>query len=264
MKETIFMIHGMWGNDKVWDCQKKYFQAHGYDCKTPILRFHDMAPSSLPNPELGRTSVVDYVRDLEKEITDLPSKPFIMGHSMGALLAQMLAAKGLAKAVVLLAPAPPAGITFVNATILKCFWSEITTPGFLHKPVRLTFAESVYGLFGRMPADARKSMYEKCLYESGRAIFEIGFWFLDPRGASVVDEACVQCPVLIVAGAEDKITPAKNARKLARKYKSVSTYREYADHAHWVLEEPGWEEIAGSVNDWLKNARQVAAQRRPD
>ncbi len=32
---------------------------------------------------------------------------------------------------------------------------------------------------------------------------------------------------------------------------NVVTYRELPDHAHWVLGEPGWEDVARIVADWL-------------
>jgi alpha-beta hydrolase superfamily lysophospholipase len=74
---------------------------------------------------------------------------------------------------------------------------------------------------------------------------------LDAKKANKVDDSKVTCPVLVIAGAEDRITPASVVRKVAKKYKSVSTYKEFENHAHWVLGEPGWQEVAGYVKDWL-------------
>ena len=68
-----------------------------------------------------------------------------------------------------------------------------------------------------------------------------------------MDESKVTCPVLVVAGTEDRITPASVVRKVADKYKAVSTYKEFPDHAHWVIGEPGWQEIAEHVSDWLNH-----------
>jgi len=70
--------------------------------------------------------------------------------------------------------------------------------------------------------------------------------------ASKVDESKLKCPVLIIAGSEDRITPAPVVRKIARKYKAVSTYKEFENHAHWVVGETGWEEITEYVAGWLK------------
>ena len=41
---------------------------------------------------------------------------------------------------------------------------------------------------------------------------------------------------------------------VARKYKNVSTYREFEKHGHWIVGEPGWEEVAMDVLGWLKSS----------
>ena len=69
-----------------------------------------MIAGATPPKELGRTSLLDYAADLEKLIAGLDDKPVLVGHSMGGLLAQMLAARGLARACVLLAPSAPWGV----------------------------------------------------------------------------------------------------------------------------------------------------------
>ncbi|GAB6269883.1 MAG: alpha/beta hydrolase [Smithella sp.] len=67
-----------------------------------------------------------------------------------------------------------------------------------------------------------------------------------------MDKSKVTCPVLVVAGSEDGITPASVVKKVAKKYKAVSTYKEFPNHSHWAIGEPGWQEIAQYVKDWLK------------
>jgi len=57
--------------------------------------------------------------------------------------------------------------------------------------------------------------------------------------------------VLVVAGGQDRITPASVLQKVAAKYRAVSIYKEFPNHAHWVIGEPRWQEVAGYVSDWL-------------
>ena len=105
-----------------------------------------------------------------------------------------------------------------------------------------------------MAPAAQKEIYHRFVYESGRAAAEIGLWFFDPNRAARVDESKITCPILIIAGAQDRITPASVVRKIAAKYRATATYREFADHAHWVVGEPGWPEIAGYISGWLDQA----------
>ena len=254
MADTIFMIHGMWGGPWYWANFRDRFEQAGYRCVTTTLRYHDVDPRQIPDPRLGTTSLLDYAQDLEGEIASLGVRPIICGHSMGGLLAQMLASRGLAKALLLQTPASPSGIVALTPSVIKSFWSVMTTWGFWRKPTRQTYREAVYSMLHLLPAREQKETYERFVHESGRVAFEIGFWPLDLRHASRVDRSRVTCPVLVVAGAEDRITPASVVRKVADRYSAVSTYKQFENHAHWVVTEPGWEEIVEFEIDWLKSA----------
>lgn len=251
MTETIVMIHGMWGGGWCWENYKKFFEKQGYNCINPTLRFHDMDPDGTPNSQLGTTSLLDYVEDLEKEIHNLGEIPILMGHSMGGLLAQILGSRGLANALVLLTPASPHGIIALKPSVIRSFWSGLTKWSFWRRPFRQTFNEAVYSMMHLLTVEEQKEAFSKFVYESGRAACETGFWFFDSKGAAKVDESKITCPVLVVAGAEDRITPPSVVQKVADKYRAVSTYKEFTNHAHWVIGEQGWKEIAEYISDWL-------------
>ena len=251
MAEAIVMIHGMWGGGWCWENYKSFLEQKGFQCHTPTLRYHEMDPNEQPDQRLGTTSLLDYARDLEEYISDLDQKPFLMGHSMGGLLAQILGARGLARGLVLLTPASPGGINAFKYSVIKSFWNVLTKWGWWRNPHRLSFEAAVYSMLHLLPEEDQKSVYDRCVYESGRATAEIGFWYLDFKGASKADQSNITCPVLVIAGVEDRITPASVVRKVANKYQAVSTYKEFENHAHWVVGEPGWEKIVEFAADWL-------------
>jgi pimeloyl-ACP methyl ester carboxylesterase len=232
---TLFMIHGMCGASWHWDNYKGFLEERRYTCVTPTLRYHDMDPDGEPDPLLGNTSLLDYAGDLEEEIENLGVTPVIVGYSMGGLLAQMLGSRGLGKALVVLTPASPSGILALRYSVIRCFWNAMTTWAFWRKPFRLTFAEAAYGVLNRCPAEERKQLYRGFVYESGRAATELGFWLLDSQGAAKVDGSKISFPALIVAGGQDRMTPAPVVRKIREKYATISTYKEYPDHGHFDL-----------------------------
>jgi pimeloyl-ACP methyl ester carboxylesterase len=254
MSETIFLIHGMWGGPWSWENYKGVFGQQGYRCIAATLPFHDMAPDDAPDPRLGTCSLLDYAAALEQEIRRIGLKPIVVGHSMGGLLAQILGSRGLAKALVLLAPSAPAGIMGLRFSVMKSFWSAQTQWVFWRKPMRQTFDEAAYSMLHLCPVKDQKEIYGRFVYESGRAACETGYWLFDRHGASRVDESKVTCPTLVIAGAQDRITPASVVRRVAKKYQPVATYREFANHAHWVVGEPGWQEIAEYITAWIKQA----------
>ena len=255
MCKTIFMIHGMWGGPDNWAHYKDFFEKEGYQCIVPTLRYHDIKPSDTPDPRLGQTSLLDYAEDLEKEIRTLDALPIIMGHSMGGLLAQILASRGLAHTVVLLSPGAPAGISSITLSGIRGFLSIQSKWGFWKKPIRQTFKEAAYSILNLLSPEEQKEAYAKFVYESGRAASEIVYWFFDPKHASQVDASKVTCPTLVITGSKDKIIPAFVVRKVAKKYENVSTYKEFENHAHWILAEPDWEDVARYTANWLEKSK---------
>jgi non-heme chloroperoxidase len=251
MSKTIVMIHGMFVGPWCWGNYVRHFEDVGYQCITPALRFHDMDPDDSPNPQVGKTSLLDYAEDLEKELGGLDAKPILMGHSMGGLLAQILGSRGLAKALVLLTPASPYGVVALKPSVIRAFWSGFTKWGFWRRPIRPTDEEAASSALNLVPPGEREGICDKLVYESGRAASEIGFWLLDSKKAAKVEASKITVPVLVIAGTHDRLTPASVVRKVAEKYRGVSTYKEFQDHAHWVLGEPGWEKIAAYVCEWL-------------
>ena len=175
-----------------------------------------------------------------------------MGHSMGGLIAQILATRVPAKALVLLTPASPSGIMALKPSVIKCFLNVFLRWGFWKKPHRVSADKMIYACLEFMTPEERKAICEQVVYESGRATAEIGMWLFDPNKATRVDESKVKCPVLVVSGKEDKITPHDVVEQVAKKYQALEDYRCFENHAHWVIGEPGWEDIAQYVADWLK------------
>lgn len=259
MTQTIVMIHGMMAGGWCWEGYKEFFEERGYRCITPNLRFHDMPPDKSPDLHLGALSLTDYVEDLEDEIGRLDELPVIIGHSLGGLLAQIIGSHGLVKALVLLTPASPRGILALRPSVIRTFWSAQTKWGFWTKPFRLTFKEMTYSILQLMPAEEQKKIYDKLVFESGRAVSEVGYWFFDHKRAAEVDEAKVKCPVLVIGASQDKATPISVVRKVAKKYGAVSSYKEFTGHSHWIIGEPGWQEVAEYVCSWLYQALTVLA-----
>ena len=251
MDRTILMIHGMWSGGWVWENYKDFFGNKRYACITPTLKHHDINPDAPADYRLGTTSLRDYVDELEQLIHKLATPPILMGHSMGALIAQILTGRGLAEATVLLAPAAPYGIMALRPSVVRTFLTSLIRWKFWSKPIRPTYSEASFGLLSLMPEHQRQSIYDRMVYESGRAAAEIGFWYFDPHQASKVDATTIKCPMLIMTGMKDRLTPASVIRKIVDKYQRNAVYHEFSNHAHWILAEPGWQTVAQTAMHWL-------------
>ncbi len=83
----------------------------------------------------------------------------VSGHSMGGLLAQQLAAKGLAVAGVWLCPASPSGILALTPSVIKSFRSALIRWKFRVKPYKPTFQEAVYSMLHLLPVEQQEETY---------------------------------------------------------------------------------------------------------
>ena len=135
--------------------------------------------------------------------------------------------------------------------MVKASRRVLTTWGAWRKPAFPTLEEVTYAVYNLLTEEERRSEYERLVHESGRAAAEIVFWPFDRTNAATVDEAKITIPTLTVAGTQDRITPASVVRKVGRKYAKGGTFHEFPDHAHWVLGEPGWEDVAAYCSNWI-------------
>lgn len=239
----ILFVHGMWGGAWMWDNYLGFFAGRGYTCYALNLRGHH---GSRPVADIGRVPFADHVMDARGVVAAL-GNPILVGHSMGGLIVQKLAELLDPPAVVALTPAAPRGIFPLCTLELARLSARHLHEMLLARPVVPSFDEVEALLFGRIPPGDRRQAFERLVPESGRTTFDIAV-----KGVPV-DAGRVRCPMLVAAGREDRITPVKMVRKIARKY--GAELRIYDGHAHMVLLEPGWEEIARDMAAWLDDLR---------
>ncbi len=270
-KPAILMVHGAFGGGWAFDKFQRYFESQGYRCFAPDLRHHGQTSDRLPAPELARTSLRDYVRDLEALIEMLDGELVLMGHSMGGLLCQMLAARGHGAKMILLAPSPPAGIIpATSMEMLTAFGVFASGMGWGQSSLAPDRKMAADHALSHMPGEHKKAILDRLSPESGYALFEIMCWMMDPQQASRVDAHKVKCPVLALAGSHDPINAPDTVRQIARRYGARADYYSFDKVSHWLLDGPQWQAIAQHCVDWLErplseeqsNATAGAATRR--
>ncbi len=249
MTKDIVMLHG--ANEGAWcfDKFKTVFEGLGWTCHAPDLIGHGTRAEDAAKTLVG-VGMADYRAELEGFLETVPPQPVLLGHSMGAVLAQLLAAQGLPRALVLVAPAPRAGILpqtegekkFGQDLIgLGAFWKTVINPDFdLARILTLN----------RVPEAEQRAVFDRFGPESGRAFFELFFWMFDRTGATAVDTEAVTCPVLCLAGADDNLVSVATARVTAAGYPGA-TFLELEGHGHMLVLEPGAETIARRIADWI-------------
>jgi pimeloyl-ACP methyl ester carboxylesterase len=253
MSQTAVLIHGAFCASWAMEGYQRVFEAHGVRTIVPTLRHHETVPGTRAARELGVTSVLDYADDIEALVRALDEPPLLVGHSMGGLIAQIVATRVPVKALALLAPSAPWG------TLPTSPWEVVSAQGlyfagqFWNKPLRPEAWIAESHALDFLPPGERERVFARFVPESGLATFEIMHWAMDARRASYVEARAVKCPVLCVAGAQDRVNPAKTVASIARRYRDKGHYFEVENASHWLIGEPGWERTAHFVREWLAN-----------
>jgi alpha-beta hydrolase superfamily lysophospholipase len=246
------MIHGVGCGGEVWDRMKRDFAMAGWTCETPTL-FPDLRTKDDPPAGLADLTLSDYVSAAAAMAEEIKTKtgeaPVIIGHSMGGLIAQKLTEAGAVRAGIFLTPAQPKGCTVTDLRVLRTFWSILkvgqkNVPGGVFKVGPKGFR---WGVLNAVPQDRHDAIYAKALFDSGRV-------YHDLANPEEIDEARINVPTLTIGAKKDRATVVKAVRKTGAKYAKAAQpgdYMEYGNHAHWIVDEPGTEQVSADILEWL-------------
>jgi non-heme chloroperoxidase len=249
VRVPVVMIHGAFCGPWAFEKFRLPFERKGYTVHAPVLRYHDRGQE--PPAALGTTSLTDFAADLSEFIKTLEAPPILLGHSMGGLLAQMLAARLPVRAIVLLAPCPPWGVLPSTVFEIASAQAMFLAGDFWNQVLRPAYWIAKQNSLDRLSSAERHAVFDRFVPESGLATFEIMQGMFDARRAADVRARDVTCPIFALAGAEDRINSPATVRRIAQRYRGRARYDELEGHSHWLLGEPGWEKIAARVIEWL-------------
>jgi pimeloyl-ACP methyl ester carboxylesterase len=245
-KPPILFIPGYFASAWVFESYLPFFAERGYAGFALNLRGRD--GSALPSGKmLGRVSMNDFIDDARQAaywLTERIGKPIIVGHSMGGLIAQKLAEEGFARAVVLLCPAPPRGISVMTLGLLRRQLRYL--PAILRsRRVTPRLPEMRALVLNRIPESEQQATFERFVPDSGRAGREMSLGAVRVNAGRVRESS----KVLVITSDEDRFVPQRIAQRIAQRYHAPLYVAR--GHGHLMLREPGWEEAAGFIAGWL-------------
>jgi len=257
-KQPVVFVHGLWLLADSWKPWREYFEARGFS--TIAADWPGDQPSyaeAHARPDsLAGLSVADIADHVAAVISELQRKPIVIGHSLGGLLAQMIAGRGIAAASVAIDPAPCRGVLPVPFSTVKASFPVLGNPFNYSRTVTLTFDQFCYGFANAIPVDEARRAYDTCHTPApGRPLFQAATANLNPWTAAKADSKNpARGPMLVVAGEKDHIVPvavARAAYQRQRKNQNATEFVVMPGVGHSLIIDAGWNKVADASLQFL-------------
>jgi len=261
--DTIVLIHGLWMTPRSWEHWVTHFQAKGYEVLTPAYPGFEIEVEALrENPDIiANCTVPETVDHLASVIQSVEKPPIIMGHSFGGTLTQLLLARGLGSAGVVVDSAPTEGVRVNPLSQARSLFPALKNPANIHKAVGFTPEEFHYAFTNTLSAEDSKVAYDRyAIAAPGNWVWAYGLIanFKPGHQETWVDYDADRAPLLFIGGEKDHIMPPSVNKSNAKHYKkspALTEYHEFEGRDHWTCAAPGWEDVADYALAWAqKNA----------
>jgi pimeloyl-ACP methyl ester carboxylesterase len=255
----VVFIHGLWLLPSSWAQWAEFFKQAGYAPLTPDWPDDPQTvEEARAVPDVLAKKTLKQIADHTTEIIDaLDSKPAVMGHSTGGLLAQMLAGRGLSAVTVAIDPGVFRGVLPLPASVLKGVGPLLINPLTRGRAITLTFDQFNYGWTNALDEDEARRLYDTYhVAGSGIALVQMGNANLNPWTESKVDTKNPdRGPLLILDGEKDHTVPwaiANAAYKRQQHNPNVTEIKKMPNRGHSLTIDHGWQEVAQTALDFIK------------
>ncbi len=235
-RPPLLFVHGL--GHGAWCWSEHWLAAaaeRGYPAYAVSLRGHGGSGGA---KALGRSLMRDYVHDVMQTIAELPEPPVLIGHSMGGIIAQLVADRYPLRGLVLLAPAPAHG----------ALPTMLTT--FPHRPWDVT--AMVLGRTMPMRADTLfvgldRTTADRYVGRLGRESPWAQYEFLRRRRIGPL-----RAPVLVVGARADKIIRVSDIERTAAMYGVDPVFLDGIGHD--LMLDAGWDQALDTMLSWVDSA----------
>jgi pimeloyl-ACP methyl ester carboxylesterase len=169
----------------------------------------------------------------------------------------MVAAKTPVDALILLAPSAPWGVAGVTMEEGISALSLYSLGPYWLQAIEPDYQSAKRYLFDHLPREERRALFAQMTAESGRALWEILNWWLDPFATTLVSADAINSPVLALVGGRDLIHPPATVKTTARRLGGETHV--LPTMGHWLVGESGWMDVAEVCLTWLGDGRELNA-----
>jgi pimeloyl-ACP methyl ester carboxylesterase len=208
-RPTVVFIHGAANDHSVWVLQSRYFAYHGWNVLAPDLPGHGKSEGA----------AIDSIPEASKWVMRMldaagAKTAALVGHSMGSLIALETASR---------APERVTSIALVGTVVPMPVSEPLLSASKANDHVAYEMI-NVFGHSGsaqiggnRVPGMWMMDSSMRLMERSGAGVLFADFSACNNYTTGFDAAQNVKCPVLLVLGQRDQMTPAKAARDLASK-----------------------------------------------
>lgn len=262
--DTVVLVHGLWMTPRSWEHWVAHYEAKGLKVVAPAYPGFEVEVEALRDaPDvIARLGVPETVDHLAAVVEGLDAAPIIIGHSFGGTLTQLLLARGLGAAGVVIDSAPTEGVRVNPLSQVKSLFPALKNPANRHKAVGFTPKEFHYAFTNTLTEEESREVWERYHVPApGNWIWAYGLIanFKPGHQETWVDYTADRAPLLFIGGEKDHIMPPAVNRSNAKHYARSPALTEYVElegRDHWTCGAPGWEAVADRALTWaLEHAR---------
>ncbi|MGE3334096.1 MAG: alpha/beta hydrolase [Rhodospirillaceae bacterium] len=231
-RAAVLFVHGGFHGAWCWSETTDFLASRGIATAAIDLRGHG---GLSPDDSFLEDGVDAMTQDVIEAMRVAPV-PFLAGHSLGALIAMKAAGLLPLRGLILLAPAPPAGIS--RAHPLPRF-----PAGRAVQPPDATRARKWF-MSGATAPDMARYLAQLCP-ESPRLLNE------SFHEGVAIERASINCPILCLSGGKDDspLHPAGQDQAIAAHYGATLKVVEASGHSMMI--DDGREETASAIHIWI-------------
>ena len=255
----ITFIHGLWLSALAWAPWVDLFTSEGYEADAPGWPGEAStiaATRADPNSQAG-VGIGDLVQHFSAVLPPRETRPVVIGHSFGGLIAQRLLADDRVAAAVAISPAPIKGVTSLPLAQLRSALPVLARGRNRDRAKALSRGQFRFGFGNALPKQESDALWETWNIPSpGRPLFEVASANKESHSPAFVDTKATRGPLLMIAAEMDHTVPAVTTRAAFDLYSNSSStteLRSFEGKGHSLTIDHGWRAVADDVLAWLQS-----------
>jgi len=259
MTPSVLFIHGLWLHSTSWTPWRELFADAGYESLAPEWPgTPDTVEAARADPDsIADHGIDDVTNHYAAIIEGLDTRPIIVGHSFGGMIAQKLLGLDLAAAAVAIDAAQIKGVLPLPLSALHATLPVFKNPANKHHAVSLTAEEFRYAFGNAISEEESRALYEQWTIPApGKPLFEAAAANFSPHSPAKVETGNeARGPLLLVMGGKDHTVPEAVTKATAKQYRhssAVTDLLEFPDRGHSLTVDAGWREVADASLSWLQ------------